>query len=55
MSDETQTEEKRREEFFKEALKIRQFEIEMLWKRTGFYWLLIAAAFAGYGVLRKDG
>jgi SAM-dependent methyltransferase len=31
----------------------RKFEIEMLWKRSVFYWGFIAAAFAGYGASEK--
>lgn len=30
------------------ALDIRKFEIELYWKRAGYFWTLIAAALAGY-------
>jgi hypothetical protein len=30
------------------ALDIRKFEIELYWKRAGYFWALIAAAFAGF-------
>ncbi len=33
------------------ALDIRKFEIELYWKRTNYFWVLIAAAFAGYFVI----
>lgn len=39
------------------ALDIRKFEIDLYWKRTAYFWTLIAAAFAGYFVLvsnKKD-
>ena len=31
------------------ALDIRKFEIELYWKRTTYFWAIIAATFAGYG------
>jgi hypothetical protein len=30
------------------ALDIRKFEIELYWKRAGYFWALIAVAFAGF-------
>lgn len=33
-----------------QALDIRKFEIEMYWKRASYFWTLIAASFAGYGL-----
>jgi hypothetical protein len=33
------------------ALDVRKFEIELYWKRTQYFWAIIAAAFAGYGAL----
>nr|WP_314547640.1 hypothetical protein [uncultured Massilia sp.] len=33
---------------FKQASDIRKFEIELYWKRAGYFWALIAVAFAGY-------
>jgi len=39
----------------KEALDIRKFEIELYWKRAGYFWAFIAAIFAGYfAVLSAD-
>jgi len=35
------------------ALDIRKFEIELYWKRTAYFWTLIAAAFAGYFLLES--
>jgi len=33
---------------YKQASDIRKFEIELYWKRAGYFWALIAVAFAGY-------
>ncbi|EFG8403937.1 hypothetical protein BL808_001312 [Escherichia coli] len=33
------------------AHEIRKFEIELYWKRTAYFWTLIAAIFAGYFLL----
>ncbi len=33
---------------FKQVADIRKFEIELYWKRAGYFWALIAVAFAGY-------
>jgi hypothetical protein len=33
---------------FKQASDIRKFEIELYWKRAGYFWAFIAVAFAGY-------
>lgn len=30
------------------ALDIRKFEIDLYWKRAGYFWALIAVAFAGF-------
>ena len=40
---------------YKLALEIRQFEIELYWKRTTYFWTLIAATFAGYFALASSG
>jgi hypothetical protein len=40
----------RQKEALKHALDIRKFEIDLYWKRAGYFWTLIAAAFAGYFV-----
>lgn len=37
------------------ALDIRKFEIELYWKRGTYFWAFIAAAFAGYALIHKDG
>lgn len=34
------------------ALDIRKFEIELYWKRAGYFWTLIAASFAGFVALQ---
>ncbi|BEM48720.1 hypothetical protein SME17J_22140 [Serratia marcescens] len=36
---------------FEKAHDIRKFEIELYWKRTAYFWTLIAAIFAGYFLL----
>lgn len=36
---------------FEKAHDIRKFEIELYWKRTAYFWTLIAATFAGYFIL----
>lgn len=33
---------------FEQVSDIRKFEIELYWKRAGYFWALIAVAFAGY-------
>lgn len=33
---------------FTQVSDIRKFEIELYWKRAGYFWTLIAVAFAGY-------
>jgi lipopolysaccharide export LptBFGC system permease protein LptF len=35
------------------AHDIRKVEIELYWKRAGYFWALIAAAFAGYFALQR--
>lgn len=37
-----------KENALKHALDIRKFEIELYWKRTTYFWALIAATMAGY-------
>ncbi len=37
------------------AIDIRRFEIELYWKRATYFWTLIAAAFAGYFLLKAHG
>lgn len=46
--------EKVAENALKQALDIRKFEIELYWKRTAYFWSLIAAAFAGYFALANQ-
>jgi hypothetical protein len=41
------------ENALKYALDIRKFEIDLYWKRTTYFWTLIAAVFAGYFALTK--
>lgn len=38
---------------FEVAVQIRNFEIELFWKRSVFFWGFISAAFVGYAALRK--
>ncbi|WP_417451218.1 hypothetical protein [Kordiimonas sp.] len=37
-------------EALKYALDIRKFEIELYWKRTTYFWTVLAATFTGYGI-----
>lgn len=50
---------KRLEKAHEAALDIRKFEIELYWKRSGYFWALVAATIAAYGLLlsssMKDG
>jgi hypothetical protein len=40
---------------FLQVADIRKFEIELYWKRAGYFWALIAIAFAGYfAILSSD-
>jgi hypothetical protein len=41
------------EEALKCALDIRKFEIDLYWKRAGYFWTLIAASFVGYFALQN--
>ena len=43
----------RASEALRQALDIRKFEIDMYWKRTTYFWTLIAATFAGFFVLQS--
>src|SRR5262245_42761266 len=45
------------EEKLKTALELRNFEIELLWKRFNYFWLISAAALVGYVSVkeRSDG
>jgi hypothetical protein len=45
----------RQREALKQALDIRKFEIDLYWKRTTYFWTIIAAIFAGYFLLQKSG
>src|SRR5688572_17952480 len=36
------------------ALDIRKFEIDLYWKRAGYFWTLIAASFLAYFGLRSQ-
>ncbi len=36
---------------FEKAWEIRNFEIEMYWKRASYFWAFIASAFVGYFAL----
>lgn len=42
-----------REAALKRAHEIRQFEIELYWKRANYFWLLQAAVFAAIGLIWK--
>ena len=36
------------------SIQARNLELELLWKRSLFFWGFIASAFAGYAVLKKE-
>jgi hypothetical protein len=38
---------------FEVAVQVRNFEIELFWKRSVFFWGFISSAFVGYAALRK--
>jgi hypothetical protein len=44
-----------REEALKNALDIRKFEIDLYWKRAGYFWAFIAVAFTGYFAILIEG
>ena len=37
-----------------EARENRKFEIDLYWKRAAYFWVFIAAAFAGYSALQEE-
>jgi hypothetical protein len=39
---------------FEVALQTRNFEIDLFWKRSLFFWGFISAAFVGYAALRQS-
>jgi hypothetical protein len=41
-------------DLYKLALATRNFEIELFWKRSAFFWAFIASAFVGFAALHKD-
>lgn len=45
------TDKTKRENAFEKAHQIRQFEIELYWKRTTYFWTILAAILAGYFLL----
>jgi hypothetical protein len=40
---------------FDVSVQIRNFEIDLFWKRSLFFWGFISAAFIGYAALRQSG
>ncbi len=52
--DSAMTEDERKEKRFDVAVQIRNFEIDLFWKRSVFFWGFIASAFAGFAVLRNS-
>ena len=51
----TSSKEKLLESAFKIALDTRKFEIELYWKRTGYFVLFIGAVFVAYQGFSKEG
>ncbi|MCL2871726.1 MAG: hypothetical protein FWF41_01875 [Betaproteobacteria bacterium] len=45
--------EKKKKKAFKIALAMRNFEIELYWKRAAYFWVLVGALFVAYGVTSK--
>jgi hypothetical protein len=45
---------KRKEKCFDVALQTRNFEIDLFWKRSLFFWGFIAAAFTAYSLVSKS-
>lgn len=43
------------EKALERAEQVRQFEIELYWKRSAYFWTFIALAFAGYGAIQVHG
>lgn len=41
----------KRKKALEQALDVRKFEIELYWKRTNYFWAILAATFAGYAIL----
>ena len=44
-----------REEALRRSYEIRQFEIELYWKRAAYFWAFIGATFVSYGVFYEPG
>ena len=44
----------KRKRAYELALEIRQFEIELYWKRATYFWTLLAATFVGYFALASS-
>lgn len=51
MSDSQDIEMEKIQKKYDVSLQIRNFEIELFWKRSNFFWLFVAACFAAFGVL----
>jgi hypothetical protein len=45
------TDSPKRKEALEKALDVRKFEISLYWKRTQYFWAILAATFAGYALL----
>jgi hypothetical protein len=45
---------KQRHAAFSRAHQIRQFEIDLYWKRANYFWLLQAAVFTAFGLVWRD-
>ena len=48
------TSENKKKEALKMALNTRKFEIELYWKRAGYFWAFIALAFGAFFLLLKE-
>jgi hypothetical protein len=48
------TEDEKQLKRFEIAIQIRNFEIELFWKRALFFWGFISSAFIGYAALHKS-
>ena len=54
MCDSDNSRERDKEKKFKVSLETRNFEIDLFWKRSFFFWGFIASAFLAFASLEKD-
>lgn len=42
------------ENAYRQAAEIRKFEIELFWKRAGYFWAFIVSIYAAFSMFRKN-